>query len=91
MDEENVRLVQSRSVRIDEDRNQTYTDPDASDGPVYTVEDAVNYIGFGPFQILVTIFAGMIWVRYINTMYCINTVHRLLMLWKSCYSQYCLQ
>ena len=29
---------------------------------VYTVEDAVNYMGFGPFQIAVTVFAGMIWV-----------------------------
>ena len=29
---------------------------------VYTVEDAVEAIGFGSFQIVVTIFAGMIWV-----------------------------
>ncbi len=29
---------------------------------VYTVENAVEAIGFGPFQIIVTIFAGMIWV-----------------------------
>ena len=28
----------------------------------YTVEDAVNELGFGPFQILVTVFCGMIWV-----------------------------
>lgn len=34
--------------------------PDA-DG-YYTVEDAVEEIGFGPFQIIVTIFAGMCWV-----------------------------
>ena len=30
---------------------------------VYTVEDAINYMGFGPFQIIVTLFSGMIWVR----------------------------
>ena len=30
---------------------------------VYTVEDAVNYMGFGVFQILVTFFSGFIWVR----------------------------
>lgn len=29
---------------------------------VYTVENAVEAIGFGPFQIIVTIFTGMIWV-----------------------------
>ena len=29
---------------------------------VYTVESAVEAIGFGPFQIMVTIFTGMIWV-----------------------------
>ena len=29
---------------------------------VYTVEDAVERIGFGPFQVVVTIFTGMIWV-----------------------------
>ena len=59
MNGDTIRLVDSRTVRIDEDKNRTYTDPD---GPVYTVEDAIDYMGFGPFQILVTIFAGMIWV-----------------------------
>ena len=29
---------------------------------VYTVDEAVNQLGFGPFQVLVTFFAGMIWV-----------------------------
>ena len=59
MNGDTIRLVDSRTVRIDEDKNRTYTDPD---GPVYTVEDAIDYMGFGPFQILATIFAGMIWV-----------------------------
>ena len=31
---------------------------------VYTVENAVEAIGFGPFQIVVTIFTGMIWVSH---------------------------
>ena len=34
---------------------------------VYTVEDAINYMGFGPFQIIVTLFSGMIWVRPLQT------------------------
>ena len=59
MNGDTIRLVDSRTVRIDEDKNRTYTDPN---GPVYTVEDAIDHMGFGPFQILVTIFAGMIWV-----------------------------
>ena len=33
---------------------------------IYTVEDAVDYIGFGPFQILMTLFAGMIWVKSLD-------------------------
>ena len=32
--------------------------------PVYTVEDAVNHMGFGVFQIIVTLFAGFTWVRF---------------------------
>ena len=34
----------------------------AGDELYYTVEDAVNQLGFGAFQILVTVFCGMIWV-----------------------------
>lgn len=30
----------------------------------YTVEEAINNIGFGPFQVLVSCFAGMIWVSF---------------------------
>ncbi|XP_064392353.1 synaptic vesicle 2-related protein-like isoform X2 [Halichondria panicea] len=33
-----------------------------SDEKFYTVEDAVEKLGFGPFQILVTVFAGLIWL-----------------------------
>lgn len=29
---------------------------------VYTVEDAVETMGFGFFQVLVTVFSGLIWV-----------------------------
>lgn len=39
---------------------------------VYTVEDAIDYIGFGPFQILISVFSGMVWVswqEYIQRMY----------------------
>ena len=34
----------------------------ASRGAVYTVDDAVNQIGFGPFQILLTVFCGLLWL-----------------------------
>ena len=29
---------------------------------IYTVDDAINKIGFGPFQILITVFCGMLWL-----------------------------
>lgn len=32
---------------------------------VYTVEEAVNHLGFGIFQVLATIFSGLIWVRLV--------------------------
>ena len=32
----------------------------------YTVEDAINHMGFGAFQIVVTLFAGFVWVRVKN-------------------------
>ena len=35
-------------------------------GRVLTVDDAIEMGGFGPFQILVTIFCGLLWVA--NTM-----------------------
>lgn len=31
---------------------------------VFTVEEAIEKLGFGPFQILITIFSGMLWVSY---------------------------
>ena len=31
-------------------------------GRIYTVDDAIEEIGFGPFQILITIFCGLLWV-----------------------------
>ena len=40
------------------------TIPDDDDTPdVYTVENAVDEMGFGLFQVLLSIFAGLIWVR----------------------------
>ena len=33
---------------------------------VYTVEDAVDKMGFGLFQILLSMFAGSIWVSLVN-------------------------
>ena len=42
---------------------------------MYTVEEAVHEIGFGVFQILLSIFCGLIWViipaYYIHTYVCI--------------------
>ena len=29
---------------------------------VYTVDDAINKMGFGPFQVLITVFCGLLWV-----------------------------
>lgn len=34
------------------------------DEEVYTVEEAVNLLGFGLFQIVATLFAGMTWVSW---------------------------
>lgn len=48
-----------------------------SDSQVYTVEDAVEKLGFGTFQIVVTIFSGLIWVS-VNSgshIYCIDHLH----------------
>jgi hypothetical protein len=55
--------VIARSYELSKSQNQTSTSHRDDSEPVYTVEDAINVMGFGPFQILVTLFAGMIWVR----------------------------
>ena len=34
---------------------------------VYTVEEAVDKLGFGAFQVLISLFAGVIWVIYTHT------------------------
>ena len=31
---------------------------------VYTVEEAIEKLGFGFFQVLVTLFSGLLWVRF---------------------------
>ena len=36
------------------------------DGNLYTVEEAVEKLGFGPFQVLVTFFTGFLWVRVVT-------------------------
>ena len=43
------------------------TEVDATEPPLerkktYTVDEAINKMGFGPFQILITVFAGAMWV-----------------------------
>ena len=30
---------------------------------IYTVEDAMEKLGLGPFQVIITIFSGLLWVR----------------------------
>ena len=40
---------------------------DVSD--IYTVEEAVDKLGFGAFQVFMSIFAGTIWVTYV----CVRT------------------
>lgn len=57
----------SKRVRIAEDKSTPgFSSIEATtvngQQQVYTVEDAVNYMGFGPFQILLTLFTGMSWV-----------------------------
>ena len=32
---------------------------------IYTVEEAVDKLGFGAFQVFMSIFAGTIWVAYV--------------------------
>ena len=38
------------------------------DDDVYTVEEAVHEIGFGVFQILLSMFCGLIWVIILITL-----------------------
>lgn len=59
---EHMQLVQTKSVCISEENNVVRTFAREPEDRVYTVEDAIDYMGFGPFQVVVTIFAGMIWV-----------------------------
>ena len=33
-----------------------------SEDLTYTVEEAVEKLGFGPFQLIVTVFSGLLWV-----------------------------
>ena len=33
-----------------------------SENQTYTVEEAVEKLGFGPFQLIVTVFSGLLWV-----------------------------
>lgn len=56
-DEEEIEFV-TTSRSSDPSSMKDHQDPTE----YYTVEDAVEQIGFGPFQIIVTIFAGMCWV-----------------------------
>ena len=46
-------------TNLESDRNATEDD-------VYTVEEAVNRLGFGMFQVAATFFSGMTWVRRIK-------------------------
>lgn len=62
---ERVELLQTKSVRISEEDNVIQIVAKETEVRVYTVEDAIDYMGFGPFQIVVTFFAGMIWVSVI--------------------------
>lgn len=62
-----VEFAMSKSVTISNEPPLVREDDSNTRGgrgqdQVYTVEDAIEYMGFGPFQILITIFAGMVWV-----------------------------
>lgn len=51
-------------------------------GNIYTVEEAIEQFGFGPFQVLVTVFCGMLWVSYTEpTMIFILTISILVKYW----------
>ena len=39
-----------------------YTHMHTAADQVYTVEDAIEKLGFGFFQVLVTLFSGLLWV-----------------------------
>ena len=77
-----VEIAMSKSVRISDDppdliggggERRTREEDDI----VYTVEDAIDKMGFGPFQILVTVFAGMVWVSdyyfFLLSLACMHT------------------
>ena len=36
--------------------------PSTSNDQVYTVDDAIDQIGFGPFQLIITVFCGLLWI-----------------------------
>lgn len=51
---------QENEIEREENNDSNYITTESE--LVYTVEDAIEHMGFGPFQLLVTLFSGMIWV-----------------------------
>ena len=45
-----------------------------SENHTYTVEDAVEKLGFGTFQIVVTVFSGLMWVCISYSLDCYETL-----------------
>lgn len=52
-------IVEEQTTPLTEGKGKS---EDERVGRVYTVDDAVNQIGFGPFQILLTVFCGLLWL-----------------------------
>ena len=42
--------------------NSTDESTQKTSGNIFTVDEAINKIGFGPFQVLITVFCGLLWV-----------------------------
>lgn len=43
-------------------QNENVADPACASTQTYTVDEAINSMGFGPFQILISTFCGLLWL-----------------------------
>jgi hypothetical protein len=55
---------------------------------IFTVEEAIEKMGFGPFQILITVFSGLLWVRDITYMSFLHTWY-IIYMYMLCISTQC--
>lgn len=54
--------MKSNDQQVDKEWSKSADKQHPPDPGVYTVDDAIEKLGFGPFQVIVSTMAGMIWV-----------------------------